>query len=1533
MATTEEYKNGGSASYAFSIERIKDEDIKVSVDGTDLTYTATNPPAQTTEYTVNGSNVIFKQASVSGSTTGGVRIYRETALENADSATFVAGSSIRAADLNANHRLVRFAAQEQNQKIVTDDIKDSQITSAKILNNTIVDADIASNAEIEVYKLKDGAANQVLITQTDGTTVGWSSALNLPTTLQVQGNTFLDTATNVSGDFTIFNSGTQKFKVFNTTGNTEIAGTLTVTGNVSNTGGATCNNVQVGVTAGNEIDTSSGSLTLDSASGNIILDDNVRVTGTFTVDGLTTYPANVVVTGSQLKIQADNSEFAVNNGSGVTKFKVDSDNGNTLIQGTATIADIDGAAVVTSGTSTSDTKFYSAKRSDELYYRKGTADDIEESGVPWSGNDSTIATTAAIDARIVDIVDDVGGFAPLVDEGEIPQLHPEYVNKDTADRVGTILSIGNLTKTYTPSNGTVTILASDLSNHSVNATITDCGTTVLSAGFGVLVETKAQTDSQYAAGPSFKFHRLVPKATEVTTVAGKATEITTVHTNITNVNTVATNISNINAVAADATDIGAVAAKATEIGRLGTADAVADMAILGTADVVADMAILGTNDVVADMNTLATADVVADMNTLATADIVSDMNALATTDNITAMDTCRDNISSITNCSTNISSVNTFGDQYQVAANNPSTDGGGNTLAAGDLYFNTSANELKVYNGSSWQGGVTAAGSFATTTGNTFTGDNTYNDGVKAVFGAGSDLEIMHNDSQGWSRILNQQGDLYINNLGSNADDLFIQAQDDILIRPQAGENGIKVIGNGGVQLYYDGGTNPKFETTASGATVTGSLICDGLNLGDNELIQIGADNDLRLYHDSGENFVGSLTSSNLNFFTNNTNRWMVQNNNGHLRPFADSTYDIGTTGIRVRNVYADTYYGDGTNLTGIDTDLVNDSSPQLGGDLDLNGSKIAVGDGGPNANQEHIRFGDDGDLRIYHDSNNSYINDTGAGLLKILTSGLEVKNAADNSYAAFFGTSGASELYFSGNKKFETTDTGVSVTGHVAIADNNQVRFGNSNDLVIQHNTNENYIQSNSGHIYIRCNVDDDEGDNIYLQPKSGDNSAVFVHDGEVSLFYANNKKFETTNTGTSITGSLGINTTSPAVLIDARTTSGGSIQVQNTSSNIGVLGINVGAAENFIYSKGDGATAKRDLTFMLGTSKAARFDTNLHFRPESDSTHDLGLTGTRWRNVYADTLHGGKARITDDGSDSPLLSVRADDSNPWGLVVGNDSADTDGGLRVYQNNNRDVYVQSYAGSGAGSTFNNTYFQHSASSAYNPITFTSGQQVEIRMNGDVVPRITTDASSAQYASIKISGSNGSNTAYGGVSINNTINLLGHLSDGIFGIYDQHSSKWVMWYDDGDGTYLYHDNKWHIRTLSVGAGINSNGNATELKIYSNNGNIRGSLYGDNSNNFGLLDNGGNWHIKFDSGRDAHFYGHANPASDNTYDLGSSSKRWRNVYTTDLHLSNEGSSNDVDSTWGDWTIQEGESDLFLKNNRSGKKYKFNLTEVS
>jgi len=74
-------------------------------------------------------------------------------------------------------------------------------------------------------------------------------------------------------------------------------------------------------------------------------------------------------------------------------------------------------------------------------------------------------------------------------------------------------------------------------------------------------------------------------------------------------------------------------------------------------------------------------------------------------------------------------------------------------------------------------------------------------------------------------------------------------------------------------------------------------------------------------------------------------------------------------------------------------------------------------------------------------------------------------------------------------------------------------------------------------------------------------------------------------------------------------------------------------------------------------------------------------------------------------------------------------------------------------------------------------------------------------------------------------------------------------------------------------------------------------------------------------------------GHVLPSTNNDYDLGSTSKRWRNIYTNDLNLSNEGGANDVDGTYGSYTIQEGHHDLFLINKRTGKKYKFNLTEVA
>ena len=61
----------------------------------------------------------------------------------------------------------------------------------------------------------------------------------------------------------------------------------------------------------------------------------------------------------------------------------------------------------------------------------------------------------------------------------------------------------------------------------------------------------------------------------------------------------------------------------------------------------------------------------------------------------------------------------------------------------------------------------------------------------------------------------------------------------------------------------------------------------------------------------------------------------------------------------------------------------------------------------------------------------------------------------------------------------------------------------------------------------------------------------------------------------------------------------------------------------------------------------------------------------------------------------------------------------------------------------------------------------------------------------------------------------------------------------------------------------------------------------------------------------------------NPETTNTYDLGTNSLRWRNIYTQDLHLSNG---------IGDYTVVEGEEDLFLVNNLNKKSFKFALIEV-
>ena len=140
----------------------------------------------------------------------------------------------------------------------------------------------------------------------------------------------------------------------------------------------------------------------------------------------------------------------------------------------------------------------------------------------WSSADTHIATTGAINARIVDLIDDVGGFTAITSEQHFPNTNPQGSTGQAA-----ILSIQAASTTLTPSGTTVTISNGNLAN---NANITITGvSSAIPTGFGFLVESTSTLHT-------YSFHRLVPKATEVTTVAGIASAISTAATNVADIN-------------------------------------------------------------------------------------------------------------------------------------------------------------------------------------------------------------------------------------------------------------------------------------------------------------------------------------------------------------------------------------------------------------------------------------------------------------------------------------------------------------------------------------------------------------------------------------------------------------------------------------------------------------------------------------------------------------------------------------------------------------------------------------------------------------------------------------------------------------------------------------------------------------------------------------------------------------------------------------------------------------------------------------
>ena len=126
------------------------------------------------------------------------------------------------------------------------------------------------------------------------------------------------------------------------------------------------------------------------------------------------------------------------------------------------------------------------------------------------------------------------------------------------------------------------------------------------------------------------------------------------------------------------------------------------------------------------------------------------------------------------------------------------------------------------------------------------------------------------------------------------------------------------------------------------------------------------------------------------------------------------------STNVSLRfNETTDTWQftNDGTTYNDLGTsDIVNDTTPQLGGDLASNGNNINIADG------DLVQIGTGNDLQIYHESNVSILK---AGT----TNSIRIQGPA-NGYMANFQPAGAVSLYYSSSKKFETTSGGITVTG-----------------------------------------------------------------------------------------------------------------------------------------------------------------------------------------------------------------------------------------------------------------------------------------------------------------------------------------------------------------------------------------------------------------------------------------------------------------------------------------------------------------------
>ena len=529
MATTENFYTGNTSTttFGYTFPILQNSDLKVELDGVIKTE---NTSGTNNDYSISGTNVVFNSAP--GQDVD-IHIYRQTDVDS-PKAVFAAGSSIRAGDLNNIVDQSLYANQEQQQKIRTADVRDNAVTTIKIKDLNVTRAKIANDA-IDGTKIADDAVDSEHLVADSIDTEHYAPGSVDTTALG---------ADSVTGAKIADDQINSEHYIAGSIDHEHLANDI-IDGD----------NIQDDVI--NSEHYVAGSIDHEHLANDIIDSDNIQdnaINSEHYVDGSIDHVhlANDIIDGDNIQDNVINSEHYVDASIDHVHLSndcIDQDN----IQDNAVRSEHIQANAVTDSeiaTGTLDNRYYTetelnAGQLDNRYFteteltggaldgryyteteaeakflRQDSSETIA-SGTAWSNSDAFVATTAAINARIIDLIDEVGGFTAIANETSFPTTNPQGATGQSA-----ILSVQAASTTLTPQSGTTLTIANGAGSGN---TVTITGAPTIPSGFGFLVESTSTTHT-------YSFHRLVPIATQVNTVAQNITNIVAAGANVADIN-------------------------------------------------------------------------------------------------------------------------------------------------------------------------------------------------------------------------------------------------------------------------------------------------------------------------------------------------------------------------------------------------------------------------------------------------------------------------------------------------------------------------------------------------------------------------------------------------------------------------------------------------------------------------------------------------------------------------------------------------------------------------------------------------------------------------------------------------------------------------------------------------------------------------------------------------------------------------------------------------------------------------------------